>query len=131
MTENVFVAWGGNAPMARRVGEILKDNGFFPEVGGMQKGVSPQSHTINANVIEQMERASIAIILVQQIYKGAKPAKEFRPNLMFEWGYLTRRLRNDCIHIYLIGVKRKDLPTDLVGGYTHEVQLRDPGSPTP
>lgn len=117
--------------MARRVGEVLKDNGFFPEVGGMQKGLTPQSHTINANVIEQMERASIAIILVQKLYREAKPTNEFRPNLMFEWGYLTRRLRNDCIHIYLIGVQPKDLPTDLIGGYTHEVHLQNYASPTP
>lgn len=130
MTENVFIAWGGNAPMALRVGEILKERGYFPEVGGTKKGASPQSFTVNANVIEQMQRSSIAIILVQKIYENGKPTNEFRPNIMFEWGYLARQNRNDCIHVYLIGLDRRELPTDLIGGYTHEVTLQNPSKPS-
>ena len=130
MTENVFIAWGGNEPMARRVGEVLKERGYFPEVGGTEKGSSPQSFTVNANVIEQMQRSSIAIILVQKIYKMGQPANEFRPNIMFEWGYLAAQNRNDCIHVYLIDVNRRDLPADLIGGYTHEVTLQNPSQPS-
>jgi hypothetical protein len=131
MTEHVFLAWGRNQQLAMDVSNELRSAGYFPIVGGMQRGASVHSFFVNANVIQQMDNASIAIILVQKIYDSAgKPTQEFRPNLMFEWGYLQRRLRADAIHVFLIDILRSELPSDLLNAYTHEVAISNPSNPS-
>jgi hypothetical protein len=42
---------------------------------------------------------------------------------MFEWGYLLRSLPDRYIHVYLIGITRKDVPTDLQGSWCEEVRF--------
>jgi hypothetical protein len=125
MTENVFIAWGRNLDLAERVASRLRAEEYFPTVGGRDRGSHPTTFFINSNVISQMDNAAFAIVLAQRIYDSAgQPTTEFRPNLMFEWGYLQRRLRADMIHIFLIGLKRHDLPSDLLNAYASEIDLR-------
>ncbi|MGF1619404.1 MAG: TIR domain-containing protein [Rhodomicrobiaceae bacterium] len=132
MSENVFIVWGKNYDLALKVCDELKSSGYFPVVGGAKKNVAATSFYINSNVIRQMEDASLAIILVQRIYdRSGQPTQEFRPNLMFEWGYLLRRLRADAIHPFLINLSRSDLPSDLLNAYTREVKIQNPIKPSP
>jgi tetratricopeptide (TPR) repeat protein len=127
MTENVFIVWGRNQLLAAKVSDFLKSDGYFPVVGGMSRGSAPSTFFISSNVIQQMDDASFAIILAQRIYDQAGlPTKEFRPNLMFEWGYLQRRLRADAIHVFLIDIPRDELPSDLLNSYTHEISVFSP-----
>lgn len=131
MSENVFVVWGKNEAIARSVEAKLIINGYFPTVGGVKKGAKPLSFFINSNVISQMDAASTAIILVQKILdRQGNPTSEFRPNLMFEWGYLQKRLRADSIHVFLINIKREELPSDLLNSYTTTITLDNQENPS-
>src|SRR5262245_17346470 len=132
MTENVFIAWGRNQELAIAVRDLLKENGYFPTIGGMLRGGPANTFFINSNVLQQMDDASFAIILAQRIFDAeGQPTNEFRPNLMFEWGYLQGRLRADAIHVFLIDIRREELPSDLQNAYTHTVQLNNARQPTP
>ncbi|SEI13490.1 TIR domain-containing protein [Tardiphaga sp. OK245] len=132
MSENVFIAWGKNEGLAQAVAKRLQDFGYSPVVGGVQRGKSPSSFFINANVLTQMNGASAAIILAQKIFDSkGQPTNEFRPNLMFEWGYLQHRLRADAIHVFLINIEREELPGDLLNAYTQKVTLRNPANASP
>lgn len=42
---------------------------------------------------------------------------------MLEWGFLTARLLPAYLHVFLIGVKRSDLPSDLQGTWSTEIAL--------
>jgi tetratricopeptide (TPR) repeat protein len=42
---------------------------------------------------------------------------------MFEFGYLAARLQPSYLHLFLIGIKRADLPSDLLGIRAEEVEL--------
>ena len=142
----VSVVWGGNRTLARAVGKKLEEHGFDAHVGGQET-----SRSVYDGIIRELRRASWAIILVQWPTERAleqvagEPASaihsdqkihanddcdhRFRPNLMFEWGFLDCRLRDpDRIQEFLIGISRKDLPTDLQGlRDVQEIELRSPG----
>jgi len=131
MTENVFIAWGRNLELAVAVRDLLKKNGYFPTVGGMFRGAQANTFFINSNVLRQMDDASFAIVLAQRIFDAkGQPTGEFRPNLMFEWGYLQGRLRADAIHVFLINIGRDELPSDLQNAYTHTINIDNALQPT-
>jgi hypothetical protein len=124
MSENVFIVWGKNKSLAIKVRDLLSRNGYFPTVGGSERGAEPATFFVNSNVIQGMDNASFGIILVQRIFdKSGNPTGEFRPNLMFEWGYLLRRLRADALHVFLIGIGRDELPDDVLSAYTHPIVM--------
>ena len=130
MTESVFIAWGKNEKLASKVEELLGKSGYFPTLGGRDRAANPTTFFINANVIHQMDEAAFAIILAQRIYDSrGRPTPEFRPNLMFEWGYLLRRLRADAIHVFLINLRRSDLPSDVLNAYTTEISFKSAAPP--
>ncbi len=130
MPETVFIAWGRNEVLAKAVASSLAASGYSPIVGGNKPGASANTFFISTNILSQMDSASAAIILVQKNNSSKRTSKlEFRPNLMFEWGYLQRRLRADAIHVFLIDVDKDKLPTDLLNAYTTEASIAATGWP--
>jgi DNA polymerase III delta prime subunit len=114
-TEKVFIAWGGNQPLANFIGIKLKQYGFNGVVGG---GV-PTDMFIGTQIISQINQCTRAIILLENKYQDLN--FDFSNNLMFEWGYLTAKVDPRKLHIFLIGVSRKNLPSDLSGIWATEI----------
>ena len=133
MKGTVFIAWGGDANLAQAVATVLEKHGYSTQVGGNEKDPLQKDFYLGPQVLKQLNRASRAIILAQ--YPPEKDDKEkddksveattltFRPNLMFEWGYLFSRLLPAYLHVFLIGIQRKGLPSDLVGIWSKEINL--------
>lgn len=46
----------------------------------------------------------------------------FSDNLMFEWGFITATYRPEKVHVFLINVPARELPTDLAGAWATEIQ---------
>jgi hypothetical protein len=86
-----FIAWGGNRNLALKLSENLTKLGFKNVVGGFADKRQDADEHIANRVITQMRRCSRAIILAQG-EKQQDGTFAFRPNLMFEWGYLLARL---------------------------------------
>lgn len=116
--EKVFVAWGGNQRLAVKVANALSALGFDSVVGGGH----PTELFIGSQVFSQIRGCTRAIILVQAD-SGADfaPGTGFNDNLMFEWGYITGLFAPGKIHVFLIGISVKDLPSDLAGSWATEV----------
>lgn len=131
MNETVFIAWGGNKELAEAVSELLRDKGYSVEVGGE---IDPKSKEfyLGSSILQQLDLASRAVIMAQRSPRETRQAKsqdsttEFRPNLMFEWGYLIARIRPPYHHVFLIGIRREELPSNLQGlrGAT-EIEIAD------
>ncbi len=119
MRERVFIVWGGNRPLAERVAEALKTAGYDPQVGGGDDNPLSDDGFLGKRVIEQMKGASRAIILAQY---QRKQGRLLRPNLLFEWGFLAARLPASYLHVYLIGLRRTHLHSDVLGSWATEVQ---------
>jgi hypothetical protein len=111
MNENVFIAWGGNQSLAMAGARRLQQHRFSAIVGGG----SPTKMFIGDQVLTQMDVCSQAILLVE---KARDPHNGLSNNLMFEWGYLVARLSPDHMHVFLINMSSKDLPSDLMGSWT-------------
>ena len=112
--EQIFIAWGRNKNLAIKVAEKLKEKGYNPIVGGDEKNPKEKDYYLGKEVLNQIKKASKAIILAQQL----------RPNLMFEFGILFERLNPASIFIFLIGIKRSKFFTeasDLAGIRCFEV----------
>jgi Predicted nucleotide-binding protein containing TIR-like domain len=123
MKGEVFVAWGQNWDVAQAVAEGLKGEQYKAQVGGNDADPHESSSYLGQEIMNQLERASRAIILAQSSTSAVSPA--FRPNLMLEWGFLTARLLPAYLHVFLIGLKRSDLPSDLHGTWSTEIALSD------
>lgn len=106
---NIFIGWSGNQPLALCL-EKLIDNQINDAIVG---GGTPQDMYIGAQVINQINQCSYAILLVED-----KPeAKHISHNLMFEWGYIMAKLPHSCIYTMLIDKDARDLPSDLQGSW--------------
>lgn len=115
MDERVFIAWGGNQSLAIRVGKEIDDKGYDGIVGGG----AVESLYIGSQVFSQIKKTTRAIILVQA---PADNNFNLNDNLMFEWGYLVAKFPPERIHVFLIDMNAKDLPSDLAGSWAQEVR---------
>lgn len=117
MKANIFIVWGGNKKLADRVSEKLQEqNEFNVQVGGEDSN----SMFIGTTVLNQIQRSSIAIILVQNSDKSGD-GLTFRPNLMFEWGYIIANFKPQNVHVFLIDMEEKNLPSDLRGSWAKSI----------
>ncbi len=127
MTNNgeIFIVWGRNSNLATQVEKELSERGYFVAIGGSEENPRNIDFYLGAQLRKQMDRASSAIILVQWPYEGTtlknKKHIEFRANLMFEWGYLSNRIHPTKLFVFLIGIDKSQLPTDLLGSWAYEV----------
>lgn len=117
MKGEVFIVWGGNWELACTVKERLEKEGYVVQVGGDENTRGGANYFLGPHVIAQIKRASRTIILAQ-----SKRPIEFRPNLAWEWGYLAGTLLPEYIHVFLIGIRRKDLFTDVLGSWSTELR---------
>jgi len=111
--ENVFIAWGGNKPLADSVSLMLKEYGFDGIVGGG----TPTDMYIGTQIFLQINQCTRAIILVE----SKESTGVFSNNIMFEWGYLTAKMDPRKLHVFLIGESPKNLPSDLAGIWASEI----------
>jgi predicted nucleotide-binding protein len=74
-------------------------------------------------VLERLSHVQQAIILACK--QEEKLECTFRPNLMFEWGYLIRRLEPAYLHVFLVGITGKSLPSDVSGFAALEINNYD------
>ncbi|MFP3042733.1 nucleotide-binding protein [Treponema primitia] len=115
--ENIFIAWGGNQPLAKLVGQEVQKHGYISVVGGG----APTDTFIGTQVFSQIKQCTQAIILVEGSGAGDGGSFKFNDNLMFEWGYLTAKLQPNKIHVFLINMSVRNLPSDLSGSWATEV----------
>jgi hypothetical protein len=113
--EKIFIVWGGNRELACLVSDELKKHGFLGIVGGE----NPVVLNVNNTVFSQINQCTQAIVLIEKKYSDA--SNPFNNNLMFELGYLTAKREPSKLHIFLIGVLAKDLPSDLLGTWVNEI----------
>jgi len=129
--EVIFIAWGANKQLADAVADALRKQGYSPQVGG-DLDLRAEDSFLGNQITKQISQAPRAIILAQWPAEGAdrrrrnRPdiatvAAQFRPNLMYEFGYLTARLQPSCLHLFLIGIRRVDLPSDVLGIRAEEI----------
>lgn len=121
MKANVFIVWGGNKELADRVSEKIQDhNEFNVQVGGED----PNALFIGTTVLQQIQMSSIAIILVQNSDKTGN-GYMFRPNLMFEWGYIIANFKPKNVHVFLMDMEEKNLPSDLRGSWAKTINTEN------
>lgn len=120
MKGEVFIAWGENLELAEAVEAKLDGEGYKAQVGGCETNCGKSGFYLGQQIMAQLKRASRAIILAQPSADGSLT---FRPNLMLEWGFLMARLSPARVHVFLIGVNRSDLPSDLQGSWSTEIAL--------
>lgn len=120
LIENTFIVWGQNYDTARALSAKLSEYGLHSTVGGDASFREDNKNYLSSTIISQMNKASRAIILVEG-KKDRKGNFEFRPNLMFEWGYLLARLPEGSTMVALIDTPRAAIPSDLQGIFSEEV----------
>ncbi len=109
---NIFIGWSGNKDLADEIAVLLnKQSQSFAIVGGGK----PKDMFIGAQVIDQINRCDLAILLVED-KNGI-----ISPNLLFEWGYILAKFSVNNVHAFLINKKAKDLPSDLLGSWVNEI----------
>lgn len=121
VSDEIFIAWGGNQGLANAVAGELHARGFTARVGGVDTDPLDDDYFLGPKIFRQLRRASRAIILAQRSEAGA----DLRPNLVFEWGYLTSNLLPGYMHVFLIDIRRTELPSDLQGLWCSEIGLTD------
>jgi len=118
MLEKVFIAWGGNKPLAD---EVRKKLACVPTplFEGIVGGGAPEDMFVAQQVFEQMEKCTHAIVLMERNSK----LHEFRGNLMLELGYLIKKYENYSyqISIFFIDVSKDSLPSDIQGIWAEEI----------
>lgn len=114
LTEKTFIAWGANEELAVRLSSYLDSKKIDNIVGGHSARFGEDSDHLPQRVISQMKQAARAIILAQGV-KQPDGSYAFRPNLMFEWGYLLSRLPTGSIMVVYIDTPREAGPSDLQG----------------
>ncbi|MCD8373107.1 MAG: nucleotide-binding protein [Clostridia bacterium] len=118
MNEKIFIAWGGNQHLANEVSAEISKYGYDGIVGG---GTIVNMH-IGAQVFTQINKSTSAIILVQNFADGDYNLSD---NLMFEWGYIVAKFAPNRVHVFLIGMSAKNLPSDLAGSWAREIEIKD------
>ena len=113
MIEKIFVAWGGNQPLAKLVSVELSKCGFEAIVGG---GL-PTDLFVGTQIFSQINQCTRAIILAET----RAESNVFSSNLMFEWGYMTAKMDPRKLHVFLIGESKKSLPSYLAGIWASEI----------
>ena len=118
VTESGFVVWGGNQELAGLVGRKLDSIHFSGVVGGGQ----PTDLFVGSQVLSQIHQCTRAIILVEDT-SGIDLASGYNlsDNLMFEWGYIIGTFPPSKVHVFLIDLSARDLPSDLAGSWASEV----------
>lgn len=117
MKERVFIAWGGNQSLARLVCSGIDHSDYEGIVGG---GAVEQLY-VGSQVFSQIKKATRAIILVKSNMNN-EGKQNLNDNLMFEWGYLVAKLPPEKIHVFLIDMNTRDLPSDLAGAWAQEIK---------
>lgn len=118
VTESVFIVWGGNQDLARLVESRLDAIHFSGVVGGGQ----PTDLFVGSQVLSQIHQCTRAIILVEDTSGSDLPAGyNLSDNLMFEWGYIIGTFPPNKVHVFLIDLSARDLPSDLAGSWASEV----------
>jgi len=108
--EKIFIAWGGNQALAELVHEKLKKYNYDGIVGGG----AVTDMFLGSQIFAQIRQSTQSIILVQQ-QDSSDGTMNFNDNMMFEWGYLTARMQPGKIHVFLIDLLTRNLPSDLMG----------------
>ncbi len=114
--EKVFIAWGGNQPLAKAVSEKISKYKFSAIVGGGQV----TDLYLGNQILTQMRQCTQAVILVQRTSSDSSKYN-LNDNMMFEWGYLTSQMPPNKIHVFLIDMQAKHLPSDLMGTWATEI----------
>ncbi|MCL2065574.1 MAG: nucleotide-binding protein [Candidatus Cloacimonetes bacterium] len=114
--EKVFIAWGGNQDLAQLVRNEMNKHNFDGIVGGG----TPTDMYIGTQVFSQISQCTRAIILVENTHTNA--VNPFSSNMMFEWGYLTAKMDPRKLHVFLIGIHKENLPSDLAGIWAEEIK---------
>ena len=115
---NVFIGWSGNQPLALCLEKLINSDEHEAIVGGG----TPRDMYVGAQVINQINQCSYAILLVENISdEGA-----ISNNLMFEWGYIMAKLPHTCIYTMLIDKESRDLPSDLQGTWVSPIARTAP-----
>lgn len=107
----IFVGWGGNKSLAAKVVEEFNKSEFKAILGG---GTATDMY-VGVQILSQIKQCDKAILLVED-YNG-----QISPNLLFEWGYITACSNIDKIHVFLIDISQRDLPSDLLGVWVKEI----------
>lgn len=128
MQGHIFVAWGGNEPLARAVVSKLHSLGKSAIFGGDEHAANESSY-LGENVRRQIVGAAAAIILIEDFSEVGdrdrrSPIGEFRPNMVFEWGYALAALPKTLVFPALIGFRER-LPTDMLGLWIPEFPRYD------
>lgn len=115
MKGKVFLAWSGTKELAVQVAERLKQEGYFPIVGGEGQdlqGNRSGDFFVGATVLAQLDQCYQAIFIVQKKVSGF-----ISSNLMFELGYALGKISPNRIHVYYIDIEESDpmIPSDLKG----------------
>ena len=110
----VFIVWGGNRDLAEAVKKELRSKEWDAQIGGGDNDTKPSNFHLPTEILNQLKSASRAILLIQGT-GSSKKAVSFRPNLMFEWGFLASRLESDYLHEFVIDIDNRQLPSDLLG----------------
>ena len=124
MNGEVFIVWGGNWDLAQKVSKELADNNYAVQVGGVDNHPENSKFFLGDEVMRQLQRASRTIILAQAPLDDNDPIL-FRPNLTWEWGYLSARLMPAYIHVFLIGIDRANIFSDLGGSWSTRIKVQD------
>jgi tetratricopeptide (TPR) repeat protein len=124
MNGEVFIVWGGNWDLAQDVSKELADNNYAVQVGGEDNNPENSKFFLGDEVMGQLRRASRTIILAQAPV-GDSNTLLFRPNLTWEWGYLSARLMPAYIHVFLIDIDRANIFSDLGGAWSTKIEIED------
>ncbi|MDR1392404.1 MAG: nucleotide-binding protein [Bifidobacteriaceae bacterium] len=117
--ERVFIAWGGNQRLAGAVAARLAESHFAAVVGGG----TPTDRFVGTQVLSQIHSCTRAILLVEDTGAAQTAAGlNFSDNLMFEWGFITGTFQPNKVHVFLINVSTRDLPSDLAGSWAVEIE---------
>ena len=117
MRANVFIVWGGNRSLANKVSEKIQERNEFNVIVG---GDNPNDIFIGEVVLRQIKMSSVAIILAQNSDKSGNDVL-LRPNLMFEWGYISADFKAKNVHVFLMDMEERDLPSDLRGSWAKSI----------
>lgn len=125
MSGTTLIIWGGNQKLAYEVANELKKNDQNAEIGGG----SQRNTYVGTQVINQINQADKIMILAQWPPENEpeliNEPIQFRPNLMYEWGYVNARFPAEDVQVFVIGMTQNDLPTDLKGIWVEEIPLSD------
>lgn len=124
--KRVFIGWTGESRyIADKIGLQLNQRGFETIVGGEDKD---SSMFVGTTVIDQMNRAEMAILLFEQ--RSPEKGGGVSANVMFEWGYLLHKLsKSNNIRIFLLDMDDKLLPTDVRGCWFCPIKKPAAGTP--